>query len=516
MDDQRIATKSQLKVLLDSNFIDKEKYEELVTAIDNVTGSTEPHSSWHSSDRIIVCFFADGSEKYTQMTTIAIASFLDKTPRIKVGLLTHDEDVRNKVLDRLDKTHHWRILWHKTSDTPHLQNWNPTQYKLDIAKFTENGFECIFWMDSDTLTYGDMTQFLLRFAESNKQFFFVKDHVMHNSDFTTNWTRERPLSLVPQACFMGFKFSIIRQFFSLWRDIWDRWISPFPFSQFPDPNPNFVGSMFCIEQYALAMALAQFLGEHHLGDDAVMLFERELILLQHDGRMSFDVVTKIPAHISGGSVLGISSISGLSLIRRLSGLNLSGLSGVNLSGVNVSGLIASLSGLNLSGITTSQLIERLNLSGLSISGTSISGINLLAFLASGYNLSGLSGLNFSGINISGLSTVEILERLNLSGLNLSGLSTSGLNLSGLTLSELEKLLAGASINLSGVDYKYLQQQQHEGVDDASTPFYSNLTLIDKFGNSFIHYYHQNFEPLKQGAMQGGQFSELFKEQAKRT
>jgi len=506
MEDQRNATKAQLKVLLDANFLEKEKYDELIAAMENVSRPSQA-PSWEHLDQIIVCFFADGSEKYTQMTTMAISSFLDKTPRVKVGLLTHEGDIRDRVFERIDRIHHPRILWRQTSETPHLVNWNPTQYKLDIAKFAQDGFECIFWMDSDTLTYGDMTQFLLRFAESNKQFFFVKDHVMFNSDFISNWTKERPLTLVPQACFMGFKYSIIRPFFDLWRDVWSQWISPLPFSQFPDPNPNFIGSMFCIEQYALAVALAQFLGQHHLGDDAVMLFERELVLLQHDGRMSFDVVTKIPAHLSGGSVLGISSISGLNLVTRLSGLRLSGLnlSGINLSGVGLSGLISGLStsALNISGVT----------SGLNLSG--VSGINLLALLASGYNLSGLnlsglnlsglnvSGLNLSGINLSGLSTEDILQRFNLSGLNLSGL-----NLSGLTLTEIQKLLAGATINLSGVDFKYLQQQDV----DSSTP-YPNLTLIDKFGNSFIHYYHQNFEPLKEGAIQGGAFSELFVKEA---
>jgi len=426
-----------------------------------------------------------------------------------VGLLTHDEEIRSKVLSRLEKFHHSRIFWHKTSENPYLHHWNPTQYKLDIAKFADDGFESIFWMDSDTLTYGDMTPFLLRFAESNKQFFFVKDHVMFNSDFTTNWLRERPLSLVPQACFMGFKYSIIKTFFSLWRDVWEKWISPLPFSHFPDPNPNFIGSMFCIEQYALAMALSQFLGEHHLGDDAVMLFERELILLQHNGKMPFDVVTKIPAHLSGSGI-GISgiSISGLRMMSQLSGLNLSGISGINLSGISgISGInlsgISGISGINLSSINISglnKLLSELNISGLSgLNLSNISGLNLLSLLASGFEL--------SGINISDLTTRELLARLSSSGLNLSGL-----NLSGLTLSELEKLLAGSSINLSGMDFKYLQQ----GFADTSAPFYSNVTLIDKFGNSFIHYYHQNFEPLKEGTAEGGQFSEFFKDQTKKT
>jgi len=77
------------------------------------------------------------------------------------------------------------------------------------------------------------------------------------------------------------------------------------------------------------------------------------------------------------------------------------------------------------------------------------------------------------------------------------------------LSEFEKLLAGASVDLTGIDYKHLQG----GVPvDSSTPFHSNLTLVDKFGNSFIHYYHQNFEPLKEGALQGGSFTDYFAQQ----
>jgi hypothetical protein len=282
-----------------------------------------------------------------------------------------------------------------------------------------------------------------------------------------------------------------------------------PFSKYPDPNPNFVGSMFCIEQYALAMALAQFLGDYNLGDDAVMLFERELILLQHDGRMSFDVVSKLPT-ISGG----FSGISGL----QLSGLNLSGLnlSGLNLSGINVSGLSQSfsglsisgsginisglLAGLNISGINTSGvnisgLLESTNISGINVSGgfsglniSGVSGLNLLAYaLSSGLSGLNLSGLGASSINLSGLSTEELLARLNISGL-------SGLNVSGLTLGQLEHMFAGATVDLTGVDYKYLQGTPSE----VSSPFYPNLTLVDKFGNSFIHYYNQNFEPSKEG------------------
>jgi uncharacterized protein YjbI with pentapeptide repeats len=465
-------------------------------------------------EQIIVCFFADGSEKYTQMTVMAISSFLEKTPYIKVGLLTHDAGVRDRVLEKLNPIHQHRVAWRQTSDTPHLVNWNPTQYKLDIAKFADDGFECIFWMDSDTVTYGDMTQFLLRFSESNKQFFLVKDHVMFNSDFVANWTRERPLGIIPQACFMGFKYSIIKPFFSLWRQFWEQWITPMPFTNYPDPNPNFVGSMFCIEQYALAMALARFLGDYNLGDDAVMLFDRELMLLQHDGRMTLDIVNKIST-VSGGisglqlSGLNISglNLSGLNLL--FSGLNISGinLSGLNVSGINISGLQSGInfntSGINFSGLNISGLVGATNISGINVSGINVSGgfnvsgasgLNLLAYaLSSGLSGLNLSGLNTSSINISGLSTEELLARLNISGLNMSGLNASGLNLSGLTLGQLEHMLGGATVDLSGIDYKYLQ-----GTPDVSSPFHPQLALVDKFGNSFIHYYNQNFEAMKEG------------------
>jgi hypothetical protein len=517
MEDQKQATKAQLKNLLDLGFLEREKYDELVSGLDHAEPKRSD-SSWGTLDTIIVCFFADGSDKYTEMTILAVTSFLEKTPRIKVGLLTHEEETRDRVLRSVKSEHHERIKWRKTSEIPHLVNWNPTQYKLDIAQFSNDGFECIFWMDSDTLTYGDMTQFLLRFAESNKQFFFVKDHVMFNSDFVSNWTRERALGIIPQACFMGFKYNIIHPFFSLWKSTWEKWISPLPFYHYPDPNPNFMGSMFCIEQYALAMALSQFLDLHNLGDDAIMLFERELILLQHDGRMSFDVVTKIPAMV-GAEGLPQMSLSGINLSGvnlssigyrmsglRLSGLNASGLlsafSGLNISGINVSGG-GLTSGLNLSGVNVSGLLSQFGVSGLNTSGLNLSGLNLSGLNASGLNylfglLSNVSGLNFSGLNFSGLlgsgvsasglSVAEFLSRLNVSGLNVSGL-----NLSGLTLSEFEKMLAGASVNLSGIDYKYLQGAP----SDVSSPFASNIALVDKFGGAFIHYYHQNFDHFAQ-------------------
>jgi len=476
--------KTQLKTLYETGLLEQSKYNELVNAMDAQVNAPLP--TWKRLEKIIVCFFADGSEKYTNMTVLALSTFLDKTPAIKVGLLAHSNEIRDNILQRIEQRHHDRIIHKLTSETPPLsETWNPTQYKLDIAKFIEDGFEDIFWMDSDTYSYDDMTQFLLQFADSKAQFFFVKDHVMFNSDFVANWSQQRKLGTIPQACFMGFKSTIIPQFFKLWRNIWEEWINPFPFARYPDPNPSFPGSMFCIEQYALSMALDQFLKDHNLGEEAVILFDRELLLIQHDGRIKVDIVTQ--NILNGTSYSGISGLSAL----RLSGLNLSTLqtSGINISGlkfysnisgVNVSGL--NVSGLNVSGL--SALFSSLQLSGLNLSGLDISGGSLTQYLSSLYG----SALNVSGI--SGISIEEFLGRL--------GQNFSGLNLSGLTLSELEeRLKSTGALNLGGIDYRHLQG----GEGNTSGVYSPNLSLVDRFGNSFIHYYNQNFELFNQQQQQ---------------
>ncbi|CAF5176412.1 unnamed protein product, partial [Rotaria sp. Silwood1] len=54
-----------------------------------------------------------------------------------------------------------------------------------------------------------------------------------------------------QACFMGFKSSCMRTFFGLWKNAWKTWIEPKTFTMYQDLNPDFIGSSFCTEQYAL-------------------------------------------------------------------------------------------------------------------------------------------------------------------------------------------------------------------------------------------------------------------------
>lgn len=234
---------------------------------------------------IIVVFFADGTERYNDMTAYALRTFIDATPRILVGLLTHDEQTASKIIDTLAPSQRHRVLPKLTSSTPHFKNWNPTQYKLDIVQYAE-AFETIFWFDSDTITFGDMTSFLTAFAVSDAQFYLTPDHVNSDREFVTNWTKNvGPVCAIPQACLMGFKDSVISNFFVFWEAIWKHWITPAPFENFADPNPNFSGSEFCIEQYALGQTLAY--KEEWISQ--VMWFRRESLAVPKSGKVPDNV-----------------------------------------------------------------------------------------------------------------------------------------------------------------------------------------------------------------------------------
>jgi len=201
--------------------------------------------------RIIVCFLFDGSEKYTKMTLSAVNSFIATTPHISVGLLFpahyEPEGITRQISDPS------RISIRRYE--PHFQNWNPTQYKLDIRKFAPE-FTTVFWLDSDTIVYKDLTTLLYEFHTSSCKVAFLKDHVCFNPQFLNNWVGSNKKDpFIPQACFMGFKHDIVDEFFGLWENLWRAWIEPAPFANFPNPVPSFAGSAFCTEQYALGMVL---------------------------------------------------------------------------------------------------------------------------------------------------------------------------------------------------------------------------------------------------------------------
>lgn len=222
------------------------------------------------------------------MTGYALRTFIDATPRILVGLLAKDERTSEFILGTLAPSQRHRVITKYSSETPHFDNWNPTQYKLDIAQFAE-AFETIFWFDSDTITFGDMTEFLTAFAASDAKFYMTPDHVNSDPAFCKTWTSKiGNLCVVPQACLMGFKTDIISHFFTFWEAIWKHWITPAPFTNFPDPNPTFTGSEFCIEQYALGQALAY----KDEWINSVMWFKRQAIAVPKNRNEPIDTIPK--------------------------------------------------------------------------------------------------------------------------------------------------------------------------------------------------------------------------------
>jgi len=189
----------------------------------------------------------------TRMTLNAVNSFITNTPHVSVGLLfpkglAEKDSIISEVKDSS------RV--HTRDIETHFQNWNPTQHKLDIQKFSDK-FDTIFWLDSDAVVYKDLSDLLFEFHSSPCQVAFLKDHVCYNPHFLTAWNDWRKVSepFVPQACFMGFKKATIAAFFEQWQSVWRQWIEPAPFANFPNPLPSFAGSAFCTEQYALGMVL---------------------------------------------------------------------------------------------------------------------------------------------------------------------------------------------------------------------------------------------------------------------
>jgi len=232
----------------------------------------------------IVCFLFDGSTKYTRMTLNAVNSFIEATPVVPVGLLFPQGFDPSPVLNQISDVSRVSIRNHEQQ----FANWNPTQYKLDIQKFADE-FESIFWLDSDAVVYADLSELLLEFYRSPCKVAFLKDHVCWNPQFLNTWTefRHRSNPFVPQACFMGFKRSIIGSFFAEWKETWRQWIEPHPFANFPNPLPQFPGSAFCTEQYALGMVLEGSL----IREDEIYLVRRLTFPLRTIPGLAGDGVT---------------------------------------------------------------------------------------------------------------------------------------------------------------------------------------------------------------------------------
>jgi len=227
---------------------------------------------------VVVCFMLDGSDRYKEMTRKAISSFQKMTPNVSVGLLVNPNNAA--VPDFIASLPNPQMVNVRHFDE-HFPGWNPTQYKLDLAKFRDK-FETVFWLDSDIIVYKDMSQFLLEFHNSKKNFAFAKDHVTNSEEFKKRWSAMFELKtddiFIAQACFMGFKTKAMPEFFKEWENIWRDWITPSPFVKYPNPYPSFPGSAFCIEQYALGMTIRNRLLKDF--DTQVLVIPRNQIVLR--------------------------------------------------------------------------------------------------------------------------------------------------------------------------------------------------------------------------------------------
>jgi len=197
---------------------------------------------------IIVCFMVDGTDKYMDMTLKAITSFQKTTPSISVGILIQNGFEIQDFLNKLPNPNVYirYMNFHFT--------WNPTQHKLDIAEFFDE-FETVFWLDSDVIVFRDLTPHLVEFHHSSYEYAFVRDRVNDYDEFKRLWTRTANYYFVPQACIMGFKKSSYQNIFASWEKYWKEWITPHTFAKYQDPYPSFYNSWFCVEQYALGMAI---------------------------------------------------------------------------------------------------------------------------------------------------------------------------------------------------------------------------------------------------------------------
>ena len=66
-------------------------------------------------------------------------------------------------------------------------------------------YQTFVWLDSDTLVFDDMTDFLLQFIkQQEKSVYLVRDHAMADAQFVERWHQiAGPFAVdVPQACVM--------------------------------------------------------------------------------------------------------------------------------------------------------------------------------------------------------------------------------------------------------------------------------------------------------------------------
>lgn len=231
--------------------------------------------------KTVAVFMYDGTEKYNNMTVNAIKSFLAATHGITVGILVPPSLRQPDWASILGSESRGRIDVRQFRQ--HFTNWNPTQHKLDIELFGDT-YDFVLWVDSDTVAFSDVGKLVSDFAKTSCQFALVEDLVTSKPNFQQRWaaatgsTNLKPF--VPQTALMLFRKSAFARVFPTWESIWRKWIEPAPFAHYGDPDPAFQGSAFCIEQYALGLALEQL---SLLSDTVMYRIPRRQILFKDVG-----------------------------------------------------------------------------------------------------------------------------------------------------------------------------------------------------------------------------------------
>jgi len=231
--------------------------------------------------RSIICFFAD--DKFIEMAVVAVTTLLKCTPGVSVGVLAPSNRIAEMITQQVPAEDLDRVQIRVASAKPFFHDWNPTQFKLDIVQFCDTKrFDYVYWMDSDTLTYEDISEKLIEFVQSPCHFLMTPDHVNYDQKFCELWLQQHgeEAPVIPQSCFMGFKVDVLEPFFQEWRKEWSAWITPYAFARYPDPRPHFIGSAFCAEQYALGVALARYCKQHVMEyENPIMWFTRQSVAI---------------------------------------------------------------------------------------------------------------------------------------------------------------------------------------------------------------------------------------------
>ncbi|KAA6394689.1 MAG: hypothetical protein EZS28_009782 [Streblomastix strix] len=211
------------------------------------------------------------------MTVDAIRSLKKHSPNAAIGVIIPPnisfEGVSERLKSALPEIQDLIIKQGKQN----FEKWNPTQHKLDISLFSDQ-YDPICWVDSDVAVLKDLLPQTEKFFDSGKQFAFLSDHVNRDPNFLQNWEDGPDNCFVPQACYMIVRSSIIREFFLQWETKWKEWIEPEPFKNHRNPAPQFSGSSFCIEQYALGQSLLQYVSKERF-DELVLVIERSQLFI---------------------------------------------------------------------------------------------------------------------------------------------------------------------------------------------------------------------------------------------